>query len=282
MPFKTIIPANPNPRFAGVFHWWLRRMMRRQWHAVRLAPGGVEILRRIAAEREPAIAVMNHCSWWDPLVGLWMADRFTPSRQLIGPMEAEQLRKFRFFTKLGVFGLEPDSPESLDEVTTYLRSVFAADQGTILWITPQGQFTDPRVPIRIRPGVASIAARCGVRRCFSMAIEYGFWNDKRPEIFLRLAEVEVPPAASTTGWIRAIAPAMQANSDELAALVQRRESALFETLLGGDTARINPLYDLWLRLRGKSAALSAKDRGMAQPAPARPTQASSASGGAAA
>jgi 1-acyl-sn-glycerol-3-phosphate acyltransferase len=272
--FGTIIPARPNARFARVFHWWLAKMMRKNWHAIRLAPGGGSaggepsaraLLARLADEREPAIAVMNHASWWDPLVGLWLAETFLKGRQLMGPMEAEQLRKFKFFTKLGVFGLEPDDPRSLEEVRGYLGGVFAADPRTVLWITPQGQFADVRTPVRIRPGVAAIAAKCQVRRCVSVAIEYGFWTDKRPEIFLRLTEVQVPAAASTTAWIRAITPAMQANADALAELVKAREPGGFETVLGGEGAAINPLYDWWLRLRGQRAELRAKDRGMGEP-----------------
>jgi 1-acyl-sn-glycerol-3-phosphate acyltransferase len=266
-PSPTIIPAAPNRRFAGVFLWWLRRMMARNWHAVRIDPASVDVLRRLGSEREPAVAVMNHCSWWDPLVGLWLAERFTPARQLIGPMEAQQLSKFKFFTKLGVFGLEPDHPNSLDEVVAYLQGLFRADPATILWITPQGQFADVRVPVRVRPGVAAIAARCRVRRCVSIAIEYGFWTDQRPEIFLRAVDVPPPEGDSTTAWIRVITPAMQANSDELADAVASRDPARFTALLGAGQTRINPLYDLWLRLRGQNPALQAKDRGMAAPVP---------------
>ena len=262
--YASLIPAAPSPRFARVFLWWVSKMMARQWHAVRFAPGGSELLARLAHEREPAIAVMNHCSWWDPLIGLWLAARFTPGRQLIGPMEAEQLRKFKFFTRLGIFGLEPDHPASLDEVTRYLAGVFAADARTIMWITPQGQFADPRVPIRIRPGVAAIAARCGVRRCVSVSVEYGFWTDRRPEVFMRFSEIELPPQATTTGLIRVIAPAMQANADALARLVQTRDCSAFETVFGG-RAGVNPIYDAWMRLRGRSVALEARDRGMGAP-----------------
>ena len=54
--------------------------------------------------------------------------------------------------------------------------------GTLLGLTPQGRFTDPREPIRLRPGAAAIAASCERSpRVVVVSIEYVFWQDARPE-----------------------------------------------------------------------------------------------------
>jgi 1-acyl-sn-glycerol-3-phosphate acyltransferase len=267
---SLIVPAEYSERVARVFLWWVRRMFRSSFAAVRVLGDTAAVLRRLDAERGPAIVVMNHQSWWDPLTGLLVSSLLTPSRRVVGPMQADQLRKFGIFRKLGVFGIEPDDPASLEEMIRYLGWSFAHDGRGVLWITPQGQFADPRVPVRIRPGVASAAARllggAWRGRVVSMAVEMPFWTDKRPELLLRFQVVECgeEPRPSTADWTRAITRAMRENAEALATGVMARDPTAFETIFGGAAGRINPLYDLWLRLRGRSGALDARDRGMAR------------------
>jgi hypothetical protein len=53
---------------------------------------------------------------------------------------------------------------------------------------------------------------------------------------------------------------MQRNGDALAELVRSRDPRRFETALGGDTARVHPVYDLWLRLTGRGNSIDATRR----------------------
>ena len=55
--------------------------------------------------RTPLIVCVNHCSWWDVLVGLFM------ETELFGcewytMMDARQLQRYRFFCRLGVIGVD--------------------------------------------------------------------------------------------------------------------------------------------------------------------------------
>ncbi len=251
------LPATPSPAVTRVFLLYLRRLVRKSFHAVRIATGTREHLEALATSAAPGIAVMNHCSWWDPLTGLWLNDRFGGSRTLLAPMEAAQLRRFSFFRKLGVFGINPDSPEAFEFMQTYLAEQLGSNPRSTLWITPQGQFTDVREPIRIRPGVAAIAAKLPhPAPAISVAIEYAFWADQRPELLLRVAPIDPPAEPSTTGWTRAIRDAMQSNAGALAQLSIKRDPQLFETLDGGDTAKVHPLYDLYLKVTGRAGAIN--------------------------
>jgi hypothetical protein len=55
--------------------------------------------------------------------------------------------------------------------------------------------------------------------------------------------------------------AMNANAGELSRLVIARDANAFTPLLGGaSSANIHPVYDWWLRLRGKDAALRDRQR----------------------
>jgi len=91
------------------------------------------------------------------------------------------------------------------------------------------------------------------------AAEYTFWTDKKPELLVRLVRVEPPERPTAAGWHRAISRGMRSNQEALAAASIGREEAAFVPMLGGGggAGRINPVYDLMLRLRGRSGEIRA-------------------------
>jgi 1-acyl-sn-glycerol-3-phosphate acyltransferase len=253
---SAIIPGQFSARFAAGFGWYVRRMLRKSFHAVRLESGSGGVLGGLAGHIGPVVVPMSHASWWDPLIAVLLGRAFLPERSACGPMDREQLAKFGFFRRLGLFGIDPDSAESMAAMRGYVAERFATEKKPTLWLTPQGRFADVRAEIELRPGAAAIAAAAPECRVVAMAIEYGFWLDKRPEVFVRCAPVEPAKAAvvSTADWQRALVSTMRENAAALAQLVIARDPSAFEVLLGGG-GRINPVYDAWLRLRGRSGSL---------------------------
>ncbi len=254
---SSLIPATPNSRVLSVFTWYTRRLFRKSFHAVRFESESLEVLRNLNDDEFPLLVLMNHSSWWDPLVGVLLANEALPSRSSLAPMDRDQLERFKFMRKLGIFGIDPDDPASETALHRYVCRAFEGMQHPTLWITPQGRFTDVREPMRLRPGAASLASRLDECRVVSIAIEYSFWQDQKPEVFLRAAQCRTE-IASTTAWHRAMTAAMQSNASQLAELVISRDPSPFTCIAGGEVARINPLYDLWLRLRGKSGSIRAR------------------------
>lgn len=274
MPSAFINPAKPSEPFARVFAWYVRRLLGKRFNALRAARGTLGVLRAAQQRGGPCLVLMNHASWWDPLVGFHLHRLTAPAdargrlRAGLAPMEAAQLERFAFFRRLGVFGVDPDDAASLRSMGNYLEQAFAVEPRTTLWITPQGEFADVREEVRLRPGAAAIAARLNDVAVVCLAVEYGFWVDQRPEAFLRLEACPSPGAgASTSAWLRAMTQSMRRNGEELARLVIARDPAAFEPVLGaapqGEPGRINPAYDLWLRLRGKGGAIQPVRRGQA-------------------
>ncbi|MGQ0629182.1 MAG: lysophospholipid acyltransferase family protein [Phycisphaerales bacterium] len=258
---NLVLPARPSGLVAGMFMRYLRRTMRSSFHAVRWTRGGEGALQAALSADEPVIVVMNHSSWWDPLIGLWVNDALTgPSaRPMRAPMAMEQLRRFTFFRRLGVFGIEARAPGALEEMVTYLRREWHGDDppgGRVpaLWITPQGEFADVRSPVRVRPGVGAVATRAGVERVCALACELVHWTDRRPELLLRSASVPAPERASTSAWTRAITRVMNDNAEALAIEAKTRDAGRFEVALGGAT-RVHPLFDLWLKVTGRAGAI---------------------------
>ncbi|MBL9000859.1 MAG: lysophospholipid acyltransferase family protein [Phycisphaerae bacterium] len=250
----NVIPGAYSSRFAAGFGWYVRRLLRRSFHAVRLARGSGEILSAAADHEGPLILCMSHSSWWDPLVGVLLGRTYFPERSACAPMDREQLRKFAFFRRLGLFGIEPDDPASLSAMKSYVAARFAAEPRPTLYLTPQGRFVDPRAPIELRPGAAAVASATPGCRVLAVAFEYAFWLDQRPEVFIRCEAVPSGESGSTASWQRGMISAMRRNGSALSELVIARDPNAFTILIGGG-GRINPFYDAWLRLRGRSVSI---------------------------
>lgn len=256
-----LIPASYSPTITKYFARWVRRMFKKSFHAVRVVPEHSDAIATLQQSDAPAIVLLSHTSWWDPLISLTLHDHHGPGREPLAPMDASQLVKFGFFKKLGIFGIQPDNPESLQAMGEYVRGRFAANPRATLWITPQGRFVDPRDPIELRPGAAALAAKTPNVRVLALAIEYAFWTDQKPEVFLRFEPCATPGRPdSTTAWHREFLRAMAENNARLAEAVRSRDAARFRPALGeiaagGDSdtgPATNWFYDLWLRVRGQS------------------------------
>lgn len=269
------IPAKYSARFIHYFNKFVRRMFRKSFHAVRILPEHAGALAELNGRDGPVLVLLSHTSWWDPLVSLVLHMHDTPQREPMAPMDASQLRKFGIFKKIGIFGLDPDNPKSLEAMGTYVAEKFAKNPRCSLWITPQGRFTDVRMPIEIRPGGAAIAAKTPGITVLALAIEYAFWTDQKPEVFLSLRPVRAAAGreGSTAAWHRAILEAMTENNRALAEAVKSRDPAKFLPVFdSGGSAATNWWYDLWLRLRGRSSRV--EDRHFAQSPSAIPAAAS--------
>lgn len=248
-------------RFFGVFSWYVARMFRKSFHGVRIEPASIDVLRATNSHEGPVIALGNHPGWWDPLVAVLLSRVYLPSRPMLAAMDRSELERFGILRRVGVFGIEPDEPDSLPAQVDFLRTRFAERPKATFWITPQGSFTDVRRSIRLRPGAAAVASRLDSSPLvIALAMDYCFWNDRRPELCMRIVTVKADSRSSgrpsTTDWQRAMTDAMQANQDALTERVLRRNPDDWQVVLASRQHRqTNPVYDLWLRLRGRSGDL---------------------------
>lgn len=245
---KSALPAAParSPRLFELFRWYGRRYVARHVHAVRLARGGF----RPGADDPagPVLVVMNHPSWWDPMIGLVLSELW-PGRRHFAPIDAAGLAKYRFLGRLGFFGIEPGTPRGARQ---FLRQGLAAlaDPAAMLWVTAQGRFADPRErPTRLKDGVGHLAHRMAAGCVLPLALEYAFWDERTPEALARFGP-PIPAAggpSSPGAWTACLQDALQATQDDLAADAISRDPARFETILTG-AAGVGGVYDLWRRL----------------------------------
>jgi 1-acyl-sn-glycerol-3-phosphate acyltransferase len=230
--------------FAG-FAWYVRRYLRKHFHAVRLAgdlPGD--------AAPGPLVVVMNHPSWWDPLVGLILTQLF-PGREPYAPIESAALEKYRFFERLGFFGIDPGTPAGGLAFLRTATQILARPQ-TALWVTAQGGFTDPRErPVRLRAGIGHLMRRLDGGTVLPLALEYPFWSERFPEALARFgAPIAIGRGVdrSVEDWMERIETGLTQTQDALAAWAKKRDASPFRTLIGG-VEGVGGIYDLWRRSR---------------------------------
>ena len=232
------------------FNRYIAWYLGRNFHAVHL-------LRLSSPERlagYPLLICLNHPSWWDPLLAIHLSQRLFAERQHYAPIAAAGMAKYRFFERLGFFGIEPSSPAGARRFLNIGQAALSLPDGAF-WVTPQGEFTDVRQPIDFEAGVGQLASRLGRFAMLPIALEYAFWNERYPEAFIASG----PPVLAQSGeehsagdWNRIFAGALQFTQDQLSERVQRRDKDAFQQLISG-RAGIGGIYDFWRRSKARLA-----------------------------
>ena len=237
-----------SPWLWSVFGRYARRYVRRHFHAVRLCRAGGTPTQ---PPDLPLIVYINHASWWDPMIGLFLAQRYWPNRRHYAPMDAASLTRYRFFSRLGFFGVEQNSPRG---AASFLRtaSLILEQPDAVLWVTPQSAFADPRCrPLSLRPGLGHLIHRLPRCAILPLAFEYPFWQERFPEALVHCGQPidrDGDHSRSPQQWTDLLTRSLEQTQDQLAAAAMTQDTQQFEILLGG-RAGVGGTYDLWRRLR---------------------------------
>ncbi|MEO2088873.1 MAG: lysophospholipid acyltransferase family protein, partial [Gemmataceae bacterium] len=173
------LPTRWNWFFDG-FRKYVRRYVRKHFHAVRLS----NTSHPLPADDAPLLIVLNHPSWWDPMIGVILSDLF-PKYAHYAAIDAVMLTKYRAFTKLGFFGVDQTSLRGAAEFLRTGTEILSGDRRAV-WVTAQGEFADVRTrPLNLRSGVGHLAARLTRGWVVPIAVEYTFWTESKPEAVVR-------------------------------------------------------------------------------------------------
>ena len=151
-------------------------------------------------------------------------------------MDETALERYGFFSKLGLFPVELNTPRGAMQ---FLRSAteILSTPNSVLWLTPQGHFADPRPrPLEFKDGLASLLSRLPKAAVVPLAIEYVYWDERLPEI---LVNPGIPirndggARSSASEWSAVLTSGLAAAQDELAALAITRNPQKFEPILEG-------------------------------------------------
>lgn len=221
--------------------------VRQHFHAVRLSRTSAPV----PAGDAPLLVVLNHPSWWDPLLCFVLSHLFPDGREHYAAIDAVAVEKYKFFTRLGFFGVDTTT---LRGGAAFLRttSTILSESNRTVWITAQGRFSDVRTrPLDLRPGVGHVAARLDRGSILPLAVEYPFWSERTPEALARFGTpIDVGEAPGRTGkdWTQRIEDALAETLDGLNAESMTRDPDCFMTLLDGKSG-VGGVYDLWRRTK---------------------------------
>ncbi len=246
------------------FRRYCTRYVRKHMHAVRLSRSSAAL----PITDEPILVVLNHSSWWDPLIGIVLSNRLalplaasrlglelqSRSRERLdqfAAIDAVAVNRYAFFKHLGFIGVDR---RSLRGAADFLRigQAILSEPNRAFWVTAQGRFTDVRErPLNLRSGVGHLAARLERGLVLPLAIEYSFWNERSPEALARFGEpisIAEHPGLDGKQWTQLIEDALTETLDILNAEAMSRNPAKFTTLIEG-RAGVGGVYDWWRRLK---------------------------------
>jgi 1-acyl-sn-glycerol-3-phosphate acyltransferase len=244
-----MIETAPPPQTAALprrWHWLTRgfkryccRYVRKHFHAVRLSRSSSAI------PDGPLLIVLNHPSWWDPLIGVILSGLFE-RRDHFAAIDAIAVEKYPFFKRLGFVGVRGAGQ--------FLRigEAILEEANRAFWVTAQGRFTDVRErPLNLRSGVGHLAARLQRGSVLPVALEYCFWNERTPEALIRIGEplaIAEHPGLDGKQWMKLIEDSLAMTLDGLNTETIGRDPANFTTLLDGRTG-VGGMYDRWRRFK---------------------------------
>jgi 1-acyl-sn-glycerol-3-phosphate acyltransferase len=169
-------------------------------------------------------------------------------------MDAAALSKYSFFARIGAFGIDPSTRRGAANFLATSRGILATD-GASLWITAQGEFSDPRSrPVELRRGVAHLIRNLERGRVVPLAVEYPFWNERAPEALARFGpslHLADEPDRSTEEWNATLTARLTETMNALADEAISRDPNRFRTLVLG-RAGVGGLYDRWRRVKAWS------------------------------
>ncbi len=233
------------------FTWYARQYLRRHFHTLRIARGGFPE----ECHGFPVVVYLNHPSWWDPLVCAFLKNEFFPDRQAYAPIDQDMLDRYRFFRRIGFFGVDGRNGRSAAQFLRTSAEILKSPRN-ILFITPQSRFVDVRErPLGFTRGLGHLAAHLERAIFLPLAIEYAYWEERFPEILVRFGpatviQPQIKTAFDPSEWTRLFESKLAEIQDRLADLSQFRDPADFRILLRGGSG-VSVFYDLWRSARAR-------------------------------
>jgi 1-acyl-sn-glycerol-3-phosphate acyltransferase len=252
-----MIPASPSPTLRTLFETYTTHRLTRSFHTVYLYGPAPQIPGQ---DNVPLIVVCSHSGWWDVLLGLHVAGTVI-RRDYYGVMDADQLRRYAFFRKLGMIGVDRGSLAEAREFIQYGANLLRGTSRA-LFLTPQGELASlRRRPVRFQPGLAHLVAAVGECHLLTLVFHQEFWQEPTPEAFISYSPVRRISAGadfSRRAFLRNEEQILEAQIDRLLLDAESRDPSRFRVGLKGGSGA-SSIYDftrsLAARLRSQSVPL---------------------------
>jgi 1-acyl-sn-glycerol-3-phosphate acyltransferase len=176
-----VIPAKKSRWFNAWFARHARGRIRSTFGRVLVT--GLDDARRVV-EKAPALFVVNHSTWWDALVVLYLSE-LVLGCDGYALMDAANLRRAPFFRRVGAFGVDLDDPADGARSIRHAARLLDAPRRA-LWVFPEGRERSPFAPLELRPGSAQIARVARRAAVVPVGLRYIFGGVEQPELWIAL------------------------------------------------------------------------------------------------
>lgn len=245
---KETLPS-VSPLLLRMFSIYSEGYLNRHFHSLRM----LRSTELPVNSTRPMVVFLNHASWWDPLVALFLSRYFFAEWSSYAPIDAKSLERYGIFKRLGFFGVERGTAMGAKQFLRMSDAILRHPR-SILWLTPQGRFADVRErPVSMQAGLGHLMCKYPEALYVPLAIEYPFWEERHPEILVHFGEPvclendeDLTPQLCTA----MCESALQKAQERLSKASQGRVAEHFESLLRGK-AGVNSFYDAWRSLRSR-------------------------------
>jgi 1-acyl-sn-glycerol-3-phosphate acyltransferase len=184
---QEFVAARPSRLHKVFWRRYFARSLRRHFHSGFVA-GEEHIIPEASVGKGaqlPTIFACTHASWWDAALtielslGQYKLDAY-------GMMEYKQLRKYSFFSRIGMFSVVREEPASALYSLRYAASLLR-DSTKSLWMFPQGELIHQDMPtLSCEPGIGILASYVGACRIVPVAMRYEQLREQRPSVWVRI------------------------------------------------------------------------------------------------
>jgi 1-acyl-sn-glycerol-3-phosphate acyltransferase len=207
-----MIKANPTRWAKFIFHIYVMRLMKRQFHAFHLFGNLPQPDPNL-----PLLLIPNHSTWWDGFF-VYLLNEEILKRETYLMMLDRQLAKYKFFARIGAFGITPGNKENVNESLNYTVELLQK-RNVMITMFPQGILLPwGKRPLDFKKGIEAIIRSYGKPiNILPLAIRAEYGGEQRAEVFFQFGQHFVVDAQSFQGvkWLE------QIESDLLDALAER-------------------------------------------------------------
>lgn len=177
-----------------------------------------------------------------------LAATLAPERRHYAPMDDEALNRYAILKRIGCFPVDIRSARGAVQFLRMGEAVLRS--GGVLWVTPQGRFADVRErPLLFKPGLAMLAARLGECTLVPVAMEYTFWDERKPEALVEIGEPIAVRGQTAEVLETQMTASLAAVMDRLRDAALTRNGQAFERVLLRGSVGVGGFYALGKQIR---------------------------------
>ena len=134
------VPARPNGLSKLFWRHYFLWSLKRHFHTAYVR--GEEHVRRVGPDHDtlPTIFACTHGSWWDAAVTIELS-LGQYKLEAYGMMEFKRLKKYAFFSRIGMFSVVREDASSAMHSLRYGAGLLR-NSGSSLWMFPQGTLVE--------------------------------------------------------------------------------------------------------------------------------------------